>query len=171
MKPIALFLITVSVFAQSNDPDAVAAKVAVDSLAVRLKDKTAESALNATVAKNVQEQLTAALARESALKAESAGKDAVILDLENKLSAIPPAAPMDTVVTWLKSWNDVNGDAQPYSLMKQMSTFPIASYYTPGKIATLTDDAERYTLVCVSNAGIAEVGPQAKLATSNVTAK
>ncbi len=137
MKLAILLICAIPLLSQTTDPDAVTAKVAIDSLAGRLATAQAE---------------------KTALVLENKTKDAEIASLKALL-----AAASDPVIPWLKSWTDTAGDAQPYSLLRQMSTLPITSYYTPGKV--ILNGADRYTLACISNAGIAEVGPSAKLAT------
>lgn len=83
---------------------------------------------------------------------------AEIATLKDKLKQPLPPVPMDPLIAWLKSWTQ-DGDAQPYSLLRQMSAYPISSYYSPGLSATPGGE-DRYTLVCLSNSLIVPViGP------------
>jgi hypothetical protein len=135
---------------------AIAQGPTTDPTIAALNTAAAEHAKVADELASVKTANTTLLTANSELVKENA-------DLKARLAAVPPPAPLDPVMSWLKSWIQ-NGDAVPYTLLRQMAAFPISSYYSPG-LAT-TPAGERYTLVCISNSGLAPVlGVEASAAT------
>lgn len=127
---ILITLIALPLYSQAPDPDALTAKVAIDSLAQRLIDQTARAVKAEKQATTLQGQLFTAQEQITQLLAR----------------VLPP----DKVVSWIST-----GVPALYDFLLTMSAYPVTSFWSPG--TWLTPQGERHTQVCIVNGPVAPV--------------